>query len=281
MTDRQLFQKAVKNLPSLALPLFAILLAQKFLEDTLPRALAAGWLAGIKDIGSINYFWPIVWGILFLLLGAVMDFVALGSHRLCLDRGEGRQGQMPWTILGQWRKYKSWILWMILVPILWKYVRGVLLKLLVYNLLDYNLLDRMTIIKLSYWSSYYNIALLLLSYVLLTLLRLAVQTAYLRAPERGFWRAVGFGLKEGFQKWPKTIGAQIKFVVPASIGVTVITFLLSRLAAQIGGPGISHICNLIGWLVNTLATVWIMVFYGCLAAERYDPPQERYEVMDF
>lgn len=275
MTDRQLFQKAVKNLPSLALPLFAVLLAQKFLEDTLQRTLAAGWLAGIKDIKGINYFWPIVWGILFTVLGAAMNFVVLGSHRLCLDWGEGRQGQMPWTILGQWRRYKSWILWMILVPILWKYVRGVLLKLLVYNLLD-----QMTIIKLSYWSSYYNIALLLLSYVLLTLLRLAVQTAYLRAPERGFWRAVGFGLKEGFQKWPKTIGAQLKFVVPAGIGVTVITFVLSRLAALIGGPGISRICNLAGWLVDTSATVWIMVFYGCLAAERYDPPQERYEIMD-
>ena len=275
MTDRQLFQKAVKNLPSLALPLFAVLLAQKFLEDTLPRALAAGWLAGIKDVGSINYFWPIVWGILFSLLGAVMDLISLGSFCLCLDRGEGRQGQMPWTILGQWRRYKSWILWMILIPIVWKLVSGVLLKLLLYSLLD-----EMTIAKISDWNTYRVMGMVVLSQVLLMLLLLSVRTAYLRVPERGFWRAVGFGLKEGFQKWPKTIGAQLKFVVPASIGVTVITFLLSRLAAQIGGPGISHICNLIGRVVDTLATIWIMVFYGCLAAERYDPPQERYEIMD-
>ena len=90
---------------------------------------------------------------------------------------------------------------------------------------------------------------------------------------------MGFGLKEGFRKWPKTIGPQLKFVVPVSLGVSLMSFRLSQLVFSIRGSGISELCNLVGTLLSLLASTWVVVLYGCLAADRYDSPiaEERNE----
>lgn len=136
--------------------------------------------------------------------------------------------------------------------------------------------------RLEYWQrdlfftgrAYVNVVLSLLSLFVFSLLLLSVKTAYLRTPERSFWHGVGFGLKEGLKKWPKTIGAQLKFVVPVSLGVGLATVYLNRLALRMGSSGISMVCNLARQLLYLLAQTWTLVLYGHLAAARYDwePP---------
>ena len=111
-----------------------------------------------------------------------------------------------------------------------------------------------------------------------SLLALAVQTAYLRSPEGGFWRAVRFGLGEGLRKWPKTIGAQLKFVVPVHLGLGISTILLRKLAVQAEIPGLSLLYDRVGQGLNLAGFIWILTLYGQLAANRYDHPEKKEEV---
>lgn len=273
MTDRELFQKTRKNLPSLALPVFGTLLA-----EVLVKALISAGLARLIELESMRPVGPrdplayLVQGLGLLLLFGVevaLDLLILGAVRLCLARGEGKKGTMPWTILSQWRWYLSWVLWPLFLSGFWNMGVRILSVWLGYRMTD------MEFAQWNLWRFYGNIVWVLVTLFLVSLLRLSVQTAYLRAPERGFWRAVGFGLKEGLQKWPRTIGAQLKFVVPVSLAVSWITVFLSNLAFRTGGSALSSACRLINQLLSLLGQTWTLVLYGHLAAERYDPPGQR------
>lgn len=179
---------------------------------------------------------------------------------------------MPWTILPQWRLYRGWLLWMGVIPLLWRAGKSV------GRIWLANRLDDMAFARFNQGMSYYNAALNVGSLVLFSLLALSVRTAYLRAPEKSFWRAVGFGLREGLRKWPRTIGAQLKFVVPVHVGQGIASILLHRLALRAGGPGISALCGGAGQVLSWMSTTWILTLYGQLAADRYDYPEKKEEV---
>lgn len=259
MTDRELFRRTVKNLPSLALPLAGTSLAVWLV-----------WVLLMEGFSSVTYLETgdeLVLLLIFLAAALLTDFLRLGSARLCLDRGEGKLGNMPWTILPQWRRYKGWILWMGLFPILWQAGKRLGRIWLAYRLTD------LEFARFNVWIIGWNVVLSIGSLVLFPLLHLSVQTAYLRAPERGFWRAVGFGLKEGFQKWPRTIGPQLKFVVPVTLGVRFLTALFTKLILQVGGRDLSWGSFLVGGALSLVENVWTWTLYGNLASQRYDPPE--------
>ena len=278
MRDRDLFFRAKKEFPALFLPLFGTFLAVRLLKDEIPRGILLNILnyplRGLQETNPDGAAAVLLLVSMPLLL--ITEFLSallnLGAFRLCLDRGEGKPGQRPWTILGQWRWYIGWAIWMGIVPAVWK-VGKQIIKQVGFSLLA-AATDDVTFGRVYACLSYWNVIFVLLSLILLSLLALSIKTAYLRSPERGFWRAVGFGLKEGLRKWPKTIGPQLKFVVPVSIGISFMTIFLSRLAFSIGGRGISKLCNLIGGLLSLLANIWVVIFYGCLAADRYDSPKQ-------
>lgn len=272
MTDRELFQKTRKALPSLVLPVFGALLA-----EALVKALISAGLTRLVELESMGPVGPgsplthLTQGLGLVLLFGVevaLDLLILGAARLCLIRGEGEQGSMPWTILPQWRRYLSWVLWPLLLSGFWILGVRILSVWLGYRMTD------MEFAQWNLWRFYGNIVWVLVTMFLVSLLRLSVQTAYLRAPERGFWRAVGFGLKEGLRKWPRTIGAQLKFVVPVSLAVSWITVFLSNLAFRTGSSALFSACRLINQLLSLLGQTWTLVLYGHLAAARYDrePP---------
>lgn len=268
MTDREIFKSAVHALPSLILPLFVTLAGARLLEYG-STVLCAKIMLPYLTWENPVYFAAVIAGFLLLaLFFSLADCLAsLGCYRLCLARGLGKQGRMPWTIFGQWGRYKSWLLWVGFVPVFWKIGKTVLRLFLA------NRLDLMTYSQIYDGKSYFDMAVvILISPFLLMLLNLSVRTAYLRTPKRGFWRALIFGLAEGFRKWPKTIGAQLKFVVPVIYGVNLVSALIYRCGVFVGGPVIPLLCGLIRRLLDLMEAVWIMVLYGFLAAERYDPP---------
>lgn len=275
MTDRDLFHRTVGEFPSLFLPIFGALFLAWLVENLLPRVLLKVFSAGLfpilerlanpyralKLLGLLN--------IPLFMMGAILStLLSLGAFRLCLDRGEGRPGRPPWIILPQWRRYRGWLLWMGLIPLLWRAGKGIGRVWLA------NRLDDMAYARFNMGMSYWNVALTVGSLVLFSLLALSVRTAYLRFPEKGFWPSVGFGLREGFRKWPKTIGAQLKFVVPIHVGQGIAAILLRRLALRVGGPGISALCGGAGQVLSWMSTIWILTLYGHLAADRYEPPEE-------
>lgn len=265
MKDREIFKGAVHALPSLIVPLFVTLGTVQLLEYGLTALL---WKMGnIELFGkSPVYIASIIGGSLLLALffSLAGSLINLGCYRLCLARGLGKQGSMPWTILGQWRKYKSWLLWVGLLPAIWRAGKQVLRIFLTTMMKDtdiyYQIMD---------WKVYFGIIISIASFLLFMLLSLSVRTAYLRAPKRGFWRALIFGVAEGFRKWPKTIGPQVKYVLTVMFCFRMISgYIIVPLLVKTGIRG-----SLVVTQGLQLAdTIWILVFYGFLAAERYDPP---------
>jgi len=269
MTDTALFRRAAGALPTLVLPVMGTCLVRQLFLDDIPRALFGLALPALEEMG---YFRVIALLGIFLLtllvVSAAAALLLLGAFRLCLDRGEGRPGRMPWTILREWRRYKGWLFWVGLVPIFWKTAQRTLEQVLVSSL-EYRAVERFFT-----WKGYLNVALFLLSLLLLSLLSLAVRTVFVRNPEGGFWRSVVLGVREGLHSWPRTIGAQLKFVIPVSLGVSLVNALLSNLAFRVGGAGISQICNFAGRLLGLTAQTWVLVFYGFLASDRIPPAEE-------
>lgn len=268
MTDRELFQKAVKSLPFLGPPLLGTLLVGWLGGEVLPGAVFSMAFGNAEPgFGPVLAFLA-AWGV----LGWVADLLRLGAFRLCLDRGEGKEESMPWTILPQWRRYIGWVVWATVLSVFWRLGRRLLTSLAV-DRLDYRQVERFFV-----GQAYVNVALTVFSLLVTALLFLSIRTAYLRAPERGFWRAVGFGLGEGLRKWPRTIGVQLKFVVPVHVGQGIASILLHRLAFRAGGPGISALCGGAGQVLGWMSTIWILTLYGQLAADRYDYPEKKEEV---
>lgn len=264
MKDREIFQNAVHELPSLILPLFVTLGIMKVIEYGVSFLIARspvllfraenGILALIGLILLFNFF-----------LACVSCLMTLGCYRLCLDRGCGKKGTMPWTIFRQSRKYKSWILWMGLVPALWKTGKIFLRNWMIHS---------MTMEEYYRFSSFNNnlfVVMFIANILLLMLLQMSVRTAYLRAPEQGFWHAVFFGIKEGLQKWPKTIGPHLKYVISVMFLFRMISgYVISPLLSKTGTHGALFITE----GLQMADTIWTMVLYGFLAAERYDPPEQ-------
>ncbi len=271
MKDKLILQQAAREFPTLLFPVFGTLLAVRLVKNAIPGRILMALLYGLEQTGAVDPDGEV--GILFLLsipllfvTTMISTLLNLGAFRLCLDRGEGRTGKMPWTIFKEGRWYISWAVWMGVFPVIWRIGKQVLFAIVTHTV------DADTVYRLYSYQSYWNVALTLLNLVLFMLLSLSIKTAYLRTPEQGFWRAVGFGLKEGFQKWPQTIGPQIKFVVPVSVGMSLISILLAQLSFQMRSHFISNVCNLTGSLVSLLAETWVLIFYGILAAWRYAPP---------
>lgn len=264
MKDREIFKSAVQALPSLILPLFVTLAGAQLLEYG-STVLCAKIMLPYLTWENPVYFAAVIAGFLLLaLFFSLADCLAsLGCYRLCLDRGCGKKGTMPWTIFGQWRRYKSWILWMGIVPALWQMGKIFLRFWLVNKMTD------MEYHQFSVWKANLAVVMFIASILLLIPLQLSVRTAYLRAPEQGFWYAVFFGIKEGLRKWTKTIGPQLKYVLT-------VMFAFRMISGYIISPLLSH-SGTIGALIVTQGlqmadSIWIMVLYGFLAAERYDPP---------
>lgn len=272
MTDKELFQRTKESLPTLARPVFGAFLAGYFLKSILPGLVS--WLSThfLSPVDDLFVTLLIVFIFFLALFGSLMSrFLGLGAFRLCLDWGEGGEGAMPRTILSRWKTYRGWVLWTVVLNFVW--------------LMGQRLIDTWVIYQFGHpqvdfyfdGKVYFNVAMTLFSLFVIMLLVLSAKTAYLRAPERGFWRAVTFGVREGLRKWPKTIKPQLKFVVPVSIGVSLGTVFLSRLAFRIGNAGISVIFTLAGRFLGLLAQTWTTVLYGQLAAVWYDPPDEEWE----
>lgn len=263
MKDREIFRRAIKELPSLLLPLLVALGVVQFIEYAgsffivyTPIFLMMqknGEAVMIASMLCLNF-----------LVQVISCLMSMGCFRLCLARGCGERGTMPWTIFGQWHRYKGWILWMGLVPTLWQTGK------LFFKLWLANHISDGAYLQYSVWKTNIGMGLFIGSWLLFMLLSMSVRTAYLRAPERGFWRALVFGIKEGLRKWPKTIGAQLKFVVPFILIIKVINLFFNRLVVETGSLGM---ISLYQGAMDCLESIWILVFYGFLAAARYDPPE--------
>lgn len=269
MTDKELFQRTKESLPTLARPVFGAFLAGYFLKSILPGLVS--WLSThfLSPVDDLFVTLLIVFIFFLALFGSLMSrFLGLGAFRLCLDWGEGGEGVMPRTALSQWKTYRGWVLWTEVLNFAW--------------LMGQRLIDTWVIYQFGHpqadfyfnGKAYFNVAMTLFSLFVGMLLVLSAKTAYLRAPERGFWRAVRFGVREGLRKWPKTIRPQLKFVVPVSIGVSMATVLLNSLDFRVGNTGFSVIFTLAGRFLRLLAQTWTTILYGQLAASRYDPPDK-------
>lgn len=264
--------QARRAFSQLARPVFGALLAGYFLKSILPGLvswMSSSFLISTDDLSAVLL---VLFIFLLALFGSLVSgFLELGALRLCLDWGEGREGAMPRTILSRWKTYRGWVLWTEVLTFVWGVGQRLIDTWVIYQFghpqVDFYFDGK----------AYFNVAITLFSLFVTMLLVLSAKTAYLRAPERGFWRAVTFGVREGLRKWPKTIKPQLKFVVPVSIGVSMATALLSRLASQVGGIWSSSACTLVGGLLSLLARTWITVLYGQLAAVWYDPPDKEWE----
>ncbi|MCI9264127.1 MAG: hypothetical protein HFF06_06090 [Oscillospiraceae bacterium] len=263
MTDRELFQKAVKSLPSLAPPLLGTVLVSWLMAEIFPRALFSMVFGKEENIGErfgLLLFLLAVW----ILLCGMADLLRLGAFRLCLERGEGEPGAMPWSILPQWRRYIGWVLWTAVLSILWRFGQR-FLDSLVVGQLDYRQIESFFAGK-----AYVNVVLTLLSLLMVSLLVLSIKTAYLRVPKQGFWHAVGFGLEEGLKKWSGTVWPYLKFVVPVFVGTGFMGTLLVNVAFRTGRDEAILLCQVGVQLLRLLGSVWSTVFCGHLAAARYD-----------
>ncbi len=272
MTDRELFHCAAGTFRSLVLPVGGTLLAVRLLRGSLPRTLASVFVLGAERFFRMEPDGAGAVGLLLLLPFALAgelaaELLSLGAFRACLERAEQGRSQRPWAILGQWRRYQSWVLWMAGMSIVQQVGGSVLRVYLAHSM------DDVSFSRFNIRMNYFNVVLSVFSLVFFMLLFLSVRTAYLRAPERGFWPSVDFGVREGLRKWPQTVGAQVKFVVPVSLGTGLAAVLLRKLAFQIGSTGLSQLSSGLGSFLELLAETWVLIFYGYLAAERYDLPQ--------
>lgn len=261
--------QARRAFSQLARPVFVALLAGYFLKNILPGLMS--WLSTrFLTPGDDLFVTLLILFIFFLVLfgSLASGFLELGALRLCLDWGEGREGTMLRTILSQWKTYRGWVLWTVGLTFVWGVGRGTLNGLIV-RLLDYTQVDFYYTGK-----AYFNVAMTLLSLFVIMLLVLSAKTAYLRAPERGFWRAVSFGVREGLRKWPKTIKPQLKYVVSVHVAVAFLGALYRNLVRLLGGDPLSWVGSLPPFLLGMVAQTWVLIVYGCLAAVWYDPPEE-------
>lgn len=263
-------REAAKLFPGLAGPVMGALLVRQMLKNWFPKWLSATLMEPMKAMPDA----AVAAGAAALALWAfavdlITAYLTLGAFRLCLDRAEGRPGDMPWRIFGQWKRYLGWMLWSWVLTFGWVLGRQLLDTWVIYGFMPSSMrTDLYFTLK-----SYFNIVRTILSMLLFSLLVLSVRTAYLRAPERGFWRAVGFGLGEGFRKLPKTIGTQLKYVVSVYVAVTFLGALYRNLVHMLGGDPLSWVSSLPPLLLGVAAEAWTLVVYGCLAARCYDPPE--------
>lgn len=261
--------QAGRAFSQLARPVFGVLLAGYFLKSILPGLVS--WLSYrfLSPVNDLFVTLLILFIFLLTLVGSLVSgFLVLGAFHLCLDWGEGREEAMPRTILSQWKTYRGWVLWTVGLTFVWGVGRGTLNGLIV-RLLDYT--------KVNYYltgRSYFSVAMTLFSLFVTMLLVLSAKTAYLRAPERGFWRAVTFGVREGLRKWPKTIKPQLKYVVSVHAAVLFLGALYRNLVRLLGGDPLSWVGRLPPLLLGIAAQAWVLTVYGCLAAVWYDPPEE-------
>lgn len=261
--------QARRAFSQLARPVFGALLAGYFLKNILPGLVS--WLSTrfLRPVDDLFVTLLILFIFLLTLVGSLASgFLELGAFRLCLDWGEGREGTMLRTILSRWKTYRGWVLWTVGLTFVWGVGRGTLNGLIV-RLLDYTQIDFYYTGK-----AYFNVAMALLSLFVIMLLVLSAKTAYLRAPERGFWRAVRFGVREGLRKWPKTIKPQLKYVVSVHVAVAFLGALYRNLVRLLGGDPLSWVGSLPPLLLGMAAQAWVLTVYGCLAAVWYDPPEE-------
>lgn len=261
--------QARRAFSQLARPVFGALLAGYFLKNILPGLVS--WLSThfLRPVDDLFVTLLILFIFFLALFGSLASgFLELGALRLCLEWGEGREGTMLRTILSQWKTYKGWVLWTAALTFVWR--------------MGWWALDRWIIRRLDYTQvnfyltgkSYFSVAMTLLSLFVIMLLVLSAKTAYLRAPERGFWRAVSFGVREGLRKWPKTIKPQLKYVVSVHVAVAFLGALYRNLVRLLGGDPLSWVGSLPPLLLGMAAQAWVLTVYGCLAAVWYDPPEE-------
>lgn len=261
--------QARRAFSQLARPVFGALLAGYFLKNILPGLVS--WLSThfLRPVDDLFVTLLILFIFFLVLFGSLASgFLELGALRLCLEWGEGREGTMLRTILSQWKTYKGWVLWTAALTFVWR--------------MGWWALDRWIIRRLDYTQvnfyltgkSYFSVAMTLLSLFVIMLLVLSAKTAYLRAPERGFWRAVSFGVREGLRKWPKTIKPQLKYVVSVHVAVAFLGALYRNLVRLLGGDPLSWVGSLPPLLLGMAAQAWVLTVYGCLAAVWYDPPEE-------
>lgn len=264
-------REAAGLFPGLAGPVTGTLLLRQILKNWLPR-----WLSStlIDPVGEMTDGAVVAGVAAVALLAFVTDLVTaylhLGAFRLCLDRAEGRPGEPPWRIFGQWKRYRGWVLWNLALTFGWVLGQRLLDTWVMYGFLPSSMQAHFYFTG----KSYFNAAMTILSMLLFSLLTLSVRTAYLRAPGKGFWKAVGFGLREGLKKWPRAIGTQLIYVVPVHFGMREVTLLLFGLTYRMGGHGVSAVCNLMETLLGILVEAWVLTVYGCLAARVYEPPME-------
>lgn len=250
-------------------PVFGALLAGYFLKNILPGLVS--WLSTrfLTPVDDLFVTLLILFIFLLALFGSLASgFLELGAFRLCLEWGEGREGAMPRTILSQWKTYKGWVLWTAALTFVWR---------MGWWALDRRIMRRLDYTQVNFYltgKSYFSVAMTLLSLFVIMLLVLSAKTAYLRTPERGFWRAVSFGLREGLRKWPKTIKPQLKYVVSVHVAVIFLGALYRNLVRLLGGDPLSWVGSLPPFLLGMVAQTWVLIVYGCLAAVWYDPPEE-------
>lgn len=261
--------QARRAFSQLARPVFVALLAGYFLKNILPGLMS--WLSTRFLTPANDLFVTLLILFIFLLtlVGSLASgFLELGAFRLCLDWGEGREGTMLRTILSQWKTYKGWVLWTAALTFVWR---------MGWWALDRRIMRRLDYTQVNFYltgKSYFSVAMTLLSLFVIMLLVLSAKTAYLRAPERGFWRAVRFGVREGLRKWPKTIKPQLKYVVSVHVAVAFLGALYRNLVRLLGGDPLSWVGSLPPLLLGMAAQAWVLTVYGCLAAVWYDPPEE-------
>ena len=271
LSDRELFRRAVKNLPRMLPSILLVQVIYRLIGTFAIKATAQFrilfYSRDREDI--LAGLLIILFAVGIIIVGMALSFLGLGIHRYCLLTGEGKTAGRPWSIFqkGVWKRHISWCAWSTFLSTVWTGGSKLLQIFLMTPM------DDQTANKINGAISYINGVAYVISLLFINLIFLSMCTAFLRAPKRGFWTAVVYGIKEGVKKWPKTIGAQLKFVVSVSLGVSAVN-LLTRLAFQMGDADISTASSLIGLLLAVVAEIWIMVFGGFLAAERYDPPEE-------
>lgn len=261
--------QARRAFSQLARPVFGALLAGYCLKSILPGLVS--WLSYrfLSPVNDLFVTLLILFIFLLTLVGSLVSgFLVLGAFHLCLDWGEGREGAMPRTILSRWKTYRGWVLWTVALNFAWLIGQRLIDTWVIYQF-DHPQIDFYFDGK-----AYFSVAMTLLSLFVTMLLVLSAKTAYLRAPERGFWRAVTFGVREGLRKWPKTIKPQLKYVVSVHVAVLFLGALYRNLVRLLGGDPLSWVGRLPPLLLEIAAQAWVLTVYGCLAAVWYDPPEE-------
>lgn len=257
MNDRELFRRGLGLLPGEVGPLLLVQGGKRlFVLAVGAMGLQALMLEGLGDLSWASATEGVLLALLGLAGTVFFSLLELGAFRFCLDRGEGAPGRLPWTILPQWRVYKSWCFWAGVVPFLWQTARPVVRAVLSWRMDD---------MAFALWSerlSLFNLCMVPLSYLLFMLLALAVWTVYLRDPERGFWRAVGSGVALGLKRWTWMIGFQVKVILPVWVLQLVLVAVFGKLA------GVGTVGMMVKVVCSIAAGVWTTGLYGTLAGEK-------------